>query len=316
MTYGPPNSGGYNPAPGASGGQPYPQGAPGYGAPQRPQSPLVANLKAPSAAAGDKLFIVGIVVAVLGLIVVVFSCLSWLSVDDDDSPVGISVSGLGGVSLDFDSSKVPSEYRDGAQESFDDGKAETEERLEEDTEAGGGWTLAFGILAILSAVPLIIRKFQSFGAIAVTAFGLAATICAIVFVASDGRGVVDKAELSDDDIEAISTGYGLWIVLVGSILLLLAGVFALALALLPEKFGATPAPAYGAGYGAPQTGYGQPQGTGYGQPQNYGYGDPQQPGYGTGGQLGGQPGYPQPGQPNQYGQTQYNQYPGQGGTPQ
>ena len=310
MTYGPPNQGGYNSAPGASGGQPYPQGAPGCGAPQRAQSPLVANLKAPSAAAGDKLFIVGIVVAVLGLIVVVFSCLSWLSVSEPHSDDVIRVSGLGSVSLDLPDQDWSDEVMD-----------EFESNMEDETSASGGWTLAFGILAILSAVPLLIRKFQSAGAIGATAFGFAASICAIVFVASDGKGVLDVRGASAKDLESVHTGYGLWIVLVGSILLLLAGVFALALALLPEKFGATPVPAYGAGYGAPQTGYGQPQGTGYGQPQNYGYGDPQQPGYGTGGQQGGQPGYPQPGgsvpgQPNQYGQTQYNQYPGQGGNPQ
>lgn len=343
MTYGPPNQGGYNVAGPQSGypGQPLPPAPGGVG----------AKLTAATSSKSMPLMIVGIIIAVLGLAVVIFSFVGpWQTLKielvkqydgSSDGRVGdytsVGVTGLKSVSATCSVTGMDSEEVDECEDSSrDDIESDFTPEGEDDerpilASAAGGWTLGFGIAAILASLPLIFRRYQGVGALAGSVCALAVTICAIVFSASKGAGVVDGDFVDlwegDDNNSSEYTewtanlGWGLITVLVASILLLVSAIAAVVL-VFQGRPGVAGAPQGLGGYGQPvavyeQSGpmYGQ-SGPQYGYPQPGGsqpvqYGQTQlNPNAGSGG-VPPQPGYGTPSQPNQYGQTQYNQYPGQ-----
>lgn len=314
MTYGP-----HNP------GQPgqYPPGQPPQGLPgQPPQYPgayppapaATSPLLAPSGPATQRRTIVGAVAAVAALLLIVFSFLTWASASDSINEAGVSadmsvtVSGMGSVDTDLQMHNAPAGFEDMMNQS---------DSANEDTKMPGIWTVIFGILVGAGAALMLLRRFPGVGALLTVVGGLAATIASIVFIA-DPIGAVAKGTTGQDR-ELFSAGYGLWLVLIGSILALLAGAAMLALTLAPAKFDdAAPAPG---GFGGPGQFPGQPPFPG--QPQAQFGGQPQQqpfPGQ-PGAQFPGQqpfPGQHGPGQPGlaqqpPFGGQQYpgQQYPGQ-----
>lgn len=332
MTYGPPPGNGYPPPggpgqpPGGPGGyqpggyQPggyQPQQQPGYqspfGAPggKGPlgggQSALKDNLLAPSSS-NPFLEFTGIALAVSGLLMVLFSFFSWAA--DDSELASVSVTGMGSVSLDS-----------GPETS---GGPDLEKLLEDSSKSPGIFVIILGVLIIAAAVLLIINKFPGIGAVVASVVGLIATIMALVYLFGPANAVLEDA--GDSGIG--DAGFGLWLVVLGSLAALVAGGLSVFFA-LTSPAGTPPSspgiPGYGQPQGQPGQGYGQQQGQfggygagqggypqqqpgqGYGQPQpGQGYGQPQQPGQPQPGQFGGygagQGGYPQPGQ----------QQPGQG----
>ncbi|GEE01234.1 hypothetical protein nbrc107696_16800 [Gordonia spumicola] len=199
-----------------------------------------------------------------------------------------SISGIGTVSFD-----VPDEAK-GLVDSAD---------LEKYFNAPGIWTIVFGVLILGVGVMLIVRRFQGIAAAAGAVVGVVALITALVFFADPGNALVDSS-LGDSSLTADeSRGYGLWLVLIGALLSAAAGVYALALVLIPEKLGAGGAPAVGV---APQQPGGfTPGAATYGQPPVQPH-PGQQPGPAQGG-FAQQPypaQQPHPGQPQQ-------PYPGQ-----
>lgn len=189
---------------------------------------MLAALKAPSATRGRPLFVAGAVIALLGLAVVVFSCLAWVTISLPKRAVdSFTVSGLGSVSLDS-----------GGQVWEEAQRAQMESHLEDLTVAAGGWTLVFGVLAILGAVPLLRRRAQGLGALGAFAAGAAATISAGVAVTTSGAGVIDPGAFGGSF--HASSDFGLWGVLSGSIALVIVGACAAALAVIPGRRGALP----------------------------------------------------------------------------
>ncbi|MGW0037964.1 hypothetical protein [Gordonia sp. NPDC003376] len=300
----------------------------GAARPSRPQPTMIA----------------GVVLALLGVILVIFSCVTWASVSQSETLPGglgtvtssVTVSGLGSVDAEVTGlpQGIPGLDKDALDEAASSGDG---------TSAPGGWTIAFGILLVLAAVPLLLRRFASWAAVAASVIGVATLIATIVFLADPAAAVSDgdPGEGSDQ----VGAGYGLWIVFLASLAAFAVAVATAALQLLPggttpgaTAAGVTPFGAPGSGYGS-QPGFGsQPGyagGPGYGSQPGSGY--PQQPGYGTApagdqqpygqaapgqwqpgyGQQPGQPGYgQQPGQPGygqQPGQPGYGQQPGQSG---
>ncbi|GEE01233.1 hypothetical protein nbrc107696_16790 [Gordonia spumicola] len=285
-----------------------PAGAYPYQPPQMPMAQPGRGrfVVAPYALHPRKLFVVGIVLAVASLVLVVFSTLSWAVVEEDlrstDVTVSQSFSGLGGVSVDVSGDS------DGSISASDIRKSER--NSEKKTDAPGAWTLTFGVLLGVSAVTLLIRRYQGFGAVAAALLGLATFITATVFFADPGEAVasrwIDAADYTDD----MSRGYGIWLVFFAGLVVLLAGVAALALALFPEKF-RPEQPRANVGYGQPQ----YPTAGMYAQPQSQGWQvQPQQQGW----QPVAQPQHPQSQYPQQrpasgqYDQTQLGQRPPQG----
>lgn len=245
--------------PGQFGQQPAQGEYPASPAPAKPRPAILDRfLSGPSDA--SKFTIIGAVLAFLGLLLIVFSFLSWVSEDGDG---GGSISGFGSVSLDagggIDKSQVD----------------EIEKELEKETSAPGVWTLIFGVLLIGASIPLIVRKFVQWGVLASVLIGLAVLITASVFFASPVASVVDADGIDESESSA---GYGLWIVFIAALLAFFVAVGALVLLSLPQK----PAPAAG-GWG--QSGFGgQPGGQaqgGYTPPaQQSGWDTQQQPGGG------------------------------------
>ncbi|WP_051198883.1 hypothetical protein [Gordonia shandongensis] len=279
-------------------GQPVPQ--------PRPAGGPLAALSAPAFAAADKLRIVGGILGGTGILLIIFSCLSWISSEESamGMTVKVAVSGLGGTSVDY-SGPGADQIPDSVKNPDDPGFS-----------SPGAWTIAFGVLLLLVAVPLLIRMYQGFAALAAAALGFATFITATVFFGAPAWAFSGESQ----DLGSESRAYGLWLVFVLGFVALGAGAVALLMVLMPAKFGASAPVGFAPGqYGQPHPGqqYGQPQpGQQYGQPQpGQQYGQPQ-PGqqYGQP-QPGQQYGQPQPGQ--QYGQPQPGQqYPPQGGYPQ
>lgn len=287
-------------------------------------NPVASRLLAPVSSDPATGRILGGVLAVLGVLLVIFSCLTWASASEEFDEFGVSgsvsvaVSGLGGVSIDqeVDTSGLAPELADLIDESDLSEEANIAE-AEEDTKAPGGWTIAFGALLIIAAVPLLLGRFAGIGAVIAGLVALASLIASAVFAADPAAAVIDGSVLSDDDVETFGVGYGLWIVLFASVVAVLVAGFAIFRAVT-----ATAQPAAVGGFGAPGQPYGQPQQFGqqpqqFGQPQQPGYGQqpqqqygqPQQPGYGQ--QPPQQFGQPGSG-PQAFDQTQYSQQPPQG----
>lgn len=283
MTYGPPNPqypAGPNPQqPGWS-----PQPA------QQPATNILSRITAPVVAA-DRLFQAGIGLAVGGVLLIVFSCLSWVS--SESGGISASITGIGTVSFD-----APGESEDLI--------ARNTEATEELLNAPGIWTIIFGVLILGAGVVLIVRRFQGIAAVAGAVLGVIALITALVFFADPGNALLDSSlgdsSMSDDE----SRGYGLWLVLIGALVSAVVGAYALALVLIPEKLGAAGAPV---GFAPQQPGGFAPGTANYGQQPaqpNYGQQPPAAPNYGQqqGQPQGGFPPVPPQGAPGQ-------QYPGQ-----
>lgn len=275
MTYGPTNYGSYYSGP-VTGGQsqrreesvpePVP-GGPG------------AKLLAGTSPNQQVVLILGIVVAVLSLLVIVGSFLPWqaLSASERNQPivgnsVDVAVTGIGQVNTEISTEGMSPRQERSA-------RTLVEDIFDGRTTPAGGWTLAFGIVALLCSVPLIIRRYQGIGALAATAFGLAATVCAIVFISLSGSGVVDSEAIdefsalfdnqSNTSLDVYST-FGLWIVLFASVLLFVTSVAAVILVATAKAGGVGNPFSEGedssvqffsqsnVGFGTPQTGFPPP----------------------------------------------------------
>jgi len=258
MTFGP------NPVP------PGPNPAPGFPPVAPANPPAKAALLAPTGPSSQRRLIISVVAGVAGLLLIIGSFLTWASVDETDSSGGItasvqiSISGMG-------SGDVTLEGMDDSGFGTDSITAQMEQSIEDEAAKNGIWTLIFGILILAGGALIAVRRYPGIGAAVVGVVGLASTIAAIVFVA-DPAGAVGDGDTGDVDVGA---GVGLWLVLVGALLGLLAGAAALAVTLRPAQYDdAAPAPLAAPGFG-PQ-GFGQPQG--FGGPQApQGYGGPQAP---------------------------------------
>lgn len=256
MTYGPPNQ------PPPNFGQQPP--VPGFG---QAKPSVQQALLAPTAPPNQKSLIVGIAAAVVGLLLIVFSFLNWLSVNvtQSESVAGmgdlsvtmdLSVNGVGSYSTDVDVNlpsgvpdSVASEIRKGADQGFAEG-------ADDGPGSPAVWTIIFGALLIVGGALIAARRFPGVGAIIVAVAGLATTIATVVFVA-DPLGAFG-GDMGDMEGADVSAGYGLWLTLVLSLVALAAGAVAVLLTVAPGKFG-TPSPQAGQGFGAPQQAFGAPQ---------------------------------------------------------
>ncbi|MFT4085753.1 MAG: hypothetical protein QM658_01135 [Gordonia sp. (in: high G+C Gram-positive bacteria)] len=192
--------------------------------------------------------------------------------------------GTGDAELTLDG--VPGAVKDQVEAGLQQHKDEASKEIRDNASIPGVWTIVFGLLAAVGAVLLLIRRFPGIGALVVTVAGLAATIAVIVFVSDPASAVGMKSDGDFPPDADVSTGFGLWLALLGALLGLLAGVAAVLLNLMPDKFDDAKPAAPGQFGGRPQGGpqqFGAPQ-QGYQQP-----GHPQQGGYPP------QPGYPQQG---------------------
>ena len=260
MSYGPPN-------------QPPPNiGPPSFGPAPKPS--LQSRLLAPTAAPNKKTLMVGLGAVVVGVLLIVFSFLTWLSLSATISEpipgagemkvnVEMSVTGVG-----VDSSDVDISMPDGVPDGLID-----ESQIDPDQSGGDGpgspaiWTIVFGVLLIVGGALIAVRRFPGIGAIIVAVAGLATTIATIVFVA-DPLGAFG-GDMGDVDSSDASAGYGLWLTLVLSLIALAVGAAAVLGTLFPEKLGGPKSPV-GPGFG-PQPGFGPAQPPNFGQqPPNYG----------------------------------------------
>ncbi|MCF8588522.1 hypothetical protein [Gordonia liuliyuniae] len=304
MTYGPPNQ-----LPPNFGQQPPFPGAP-VTAGQNGKPSVQRAILAPTAAPNKKSLLVGVGAAVVGALLIIFSFLNWLSVNVSSSQsipgagtmsmnMELSVNGVGSYATDVDV-----DLPDGIPDSIaDDVRTSADEGFAEGADDGPGspavWTIIFGVLLIIGGALIAARRFPGIGSIIVAVAGLATTLATIVFVADPlGAFGGDMGDMDGGGAEA-SAGYGLWLILVFSLVALVVGALAVLMTVAPEKFGTASRPA-GPGVGAPhQFGAQQP---GFGQPQ------PGQPAPGQ--PQGGFP--PVPPQGPNYGQQPPNYGPPQG----
>ncbi|SEB79982.1 hypothetical protein SAMN04488550_0818 [Gordonia malaquae] len=204
------------------GAYPYPPRRPGRG----------SLLTASTAQHPQKLFIVGIVLAVVSVVMVVFSCLSWtvseVELKSADVTVSTSHSGLGGISKSVSGDDTDYFSRRDLRDA--------EREQEQDTDAPGAWTIVFGIVLGLAATALVARRFQPMAAFVAVLVGFASFITATVFFSDPVSAVFESWVDTSDAGAYFDRAYGIWFVFLGSIVALLAGVAALALVLLPEKF--------------------------------------------------------------------------------
>ncbi|SEE56603.1 hypothetical protein SAMN04488550_4553 [Gordonia malaquae] len=209
------------------GAYPYPPRRPGRG----------SLLTASTAQHPQKLFIVGIVLAVVSVVMVVFSCLSWtvseVELKSADVTVSTSHSGLGGISKSVSGDDTDYFSRRDLRDA--------EREQEQDTDAPGAWTIVFGIVLGLAATALVARRFQPMAAFVAVLVGFASFITATVFFSDPVSAVFESWVDTSDAGAYFDRAYGIWFVFLGSIVALLAGVAALALVLLPEKFRPRPA---------------------------------------------------------------------------
>lgn len=312
--YGQPNHGQQQPN---AGQQPYGQPGP-FGSAPAPASAsgsgsVASRLTATRSGRPTPTLIIGAGLAVLGLVMVAFSFLTWATAElqlNQSIPgagaitgsVSSSVTGLGSVSTsnDIDVSSLPSQFQEQFKKELEREQGSSDSS-DDNTAAPGVWTIVFGVLLIIASVPLILRRFAAIASIVGTVIGLAALIAAAIFlsdpgaaVSADGRSPADDTSLGGPAPD-VHAGYGLWIVFVAALVALIVAVGGLVLSLMRPATPAGPAPtAFGNGVpGAPQPGFGSA---------------PWQPGSGQG--LG-QPGFGQ----QRFEQQQYSGQPGFGSAP-
>jgi len=175
----------------------------------RQSSATASDIAGPASDEVSRIRFLGVLMALAGALAVIFSTLKWLTIENLDNTAWLSISGMGGLS----SSGM---RRDASQLGL------AQDVVENHTAMPGIWTLIFGALLLVSAIPLILRRNQAVAALAGLAFSLASTIACFVFIASPGNGVLDSEY--DDKLQAvagvtasISMGYGLATVLIVSI---------------------------------------------------------------------------------------------------
>ncbi len=311
MTYGPPNQ----PPAGQYPQQPFSPGA-------AKQSPSQAIL-APTAAPNQKSLIVGAAVAVLGLLLIVFSFLNWTTISMEQSQslggesmsikVEMSINGLGNSDVSTDVS-LPSSVPDSVKNEITS-SAPSADELNNGSDGPGKpavWMIVFGVLLIAGGVLIVVRRFPGIGAVIAAVAGVAAAITAVVFVADPvgAFGGKLKDAPSGANLDS-SVGIGLWLTLLVALVALAGGAVAVLLTVAPDKFGGSPAAPTGFGAPVPGTGgFGQP-----GQPQpNFNQQNFNQPNFNQPGPAqGGFPPAAPPQQPGQY--PQQGQQPPQGQYP-
>lgn len=295
MTYGQPPV----PQPGPNfGGTPYPGGPGWVSQAAAPDWGFMAPLGPPS----SRRLIAGVLALVAALLLIVGSFLTWASITEEFSEdlggsdtlsaeVSLTISGMGSVDMDAAISGGTESMQDAIDEEF---SASAQDEAEDDTGAPGIWTVIFGGLIAVGGAVLLSRRFPGVGAGLTVLGAVAAVISAIIFVA-DPVGAVVTGDIGDTGEANVAVGAGLWMVLVGAILALVAAAAMLGLTLAPGTFDGAPATggAGPAGFG-PQPGGFPPQQGGF-PPQQGGF-PPQQGGFPHQGGFPPQPGdYPQPG---------------------
>lgn len=303
-------------------GQPGPFGSPPAPAPASGSGSVVSRLTATRSGRPTPTLIIGAGLAVLGLVMVAFSFLTWATAElhlNQSIPgagaitgsVSSSVTGLGSVSTsnDIDVSSLPSQFQEQFTQELE--REQSSSDSSDDTAAPGVWTIVFGVLLVIASVPLILRRFPAIASIVGTVVGLAALIAAAIFLSDPGAAVSADGKSPADDTSLggpapdVHAGYGLWIVFVSALVALIVAVGGLVLSLMRPATPAGPAPtAFGNGFpGAPQPGFGSTPGQpGFGQ---QGFGQQQYPGQSG---FGSAPGRQYPGQ-----QYPGQQYPGRQG---
>ncbi len=218
------------------GAYPYPPRRPGRG----------GLLFARSAQHPQKLFLIGIGLAVASLLLIIFSALTWTVAEEELSSVDLTVttslSGVGSASIDIDGD---SDYLSGSD------IRKFERKTEKDTNSPGAWTITFGVLLGIASAGLMSRRAQPVFALGAAVTGVAAFITATVFFADPADAIVDSWSDISESVDYFERAYGIWFVFVGGIIGLLCGLAAVSLVLFPEKF--RPEQPQGLGsYGHPQ----------------------------------------------------------------
>ncbi|WP_244332285.1 hypothetical protein [Gordonia polyisoprenivorans] len=300
--YGQPNHGHQQPNAGQQPyGQPGPFGSPAAPAPASGSGSVASRLTATRSGRPTPTLIIGAGLAVLGLVMVAFSFLTWATAElqlNQSIPgagaitgsVSSSVTGLGSVSTsnDIDVSSLPSQFQEQFKQELEREQS-SGDSSDDNTAAPGVWTIVFGVLLVIASVPLILRRFPAIASIVGTVIGLAALIAAAIFLSDPGAAVSADGKSPADDNSLggpapdVHAGYGLWIVFVAALVALIVAVGGLVLSLMRPATPAGPAPtAFGNGFpGAPQPGFGSAPGQqGLGQPGfgQQGFGQQQYPG--------------------------------------
>jgi hypothetical protein len=155
----------------------------------------------------------GIVLALAGAAMVIFSFFSWASAEDELLSAGVT--GMGSVSIEG---------------GFGSGSGELEQILQDNSKSPGISTVVFGVLLIGAAVLLILNRFPGVAAVLATVLALLATVRVLFFLFDPADALIENAgDLPIDDV-----GWGLWLVALGSVVALAASGWAVVLTLRPQ----------------------------------------------------------------------------------
>ncbi|WP_143965298.1 hypothetical protein [Gordonia zhaorongruii] len=215
------------------------------------QPPALQRLLAPTAAPNLKSLLIGAVIALVGLLLIVFGFLNWLSYSatkslgpvDASVALDLSVSGVGNPTADTEvrlPDAIPAVVRDGMEERVAADASDVENR-EDGPGSPATWTIVCGVLLIAGGALMALRRFPGIGAVIAALAGLAATCSSIAFVA-DPLGAFGgnmTGENSGADLQ-YSAGYGLWLTLIASLVALAAAALAVAVTLAPGRSDGVP----------------------------------------------------------------------------
>lgn len=150
----------------------------------------------------------GIVLALAGAALVIFSFFSWASASDE--LLGAAVTGMGTVSIEG---------------GFGSDSGELEQILQDSSKSPGISTVIFGALLLVAAVLLILNRFPGIAAAVATVLALLAAIRVLFFLFDPADALIENAgDLPIDDV-----GWGLWLVALGSVVALAAAAWAVVL---------------------------------------------------------------------------------------
>ncbi|MCK0439525.1 hypothetical protein MUG78_08625 [Gordonia alkaliphila] len=170
----------------------------------------------------------GLVALAAAALLIVGSFLTWASASQtsaeefEEVPMTVTtsatISGMGSVSLDLEVADAPPSFPqlDGAY--LDQEASEGEEH----TRMPGIWTVVFGALIAVGAVGLLVQRLAGASAFLVSLVALAALLAVIVFF-TDPLAAVTSGSIGDSASGDFAAGVGLWLVLIGAVLGLVAG---------------------------------------------------------------------------------------------
>lgn len=168
--------------------------------------------------------LLGGVILLAGLVLIIFSCFSWLNISGEESDatsavaMEMTVSGLGSetVAIGEETIDLDAFYEE----------VGVAEGQDSDTGMPGAWTIAFGVVLVIAGLIMAAGMYGTIATGVALLASLAALIATIVFVSVPAWSLnvdVDGASAAGLDV---STGWSLWLTFVGAIVAFLAALAA------------------------------------------------------------------------------------------